>query len=190
MGDITNNFSYHEFRPHGADRQWTPNSQYQKLLVDMLAKQLQVVRSKMDLGSWMRVTSGVRTLLDYKRLKSLGYHPSETSDHNFGFAVPLSKTNRKYKKFGYTYNFSVGAADIVPVNMDAKDLFELAVELSEKGLCSFSQIIYEENPRTGSKWVHFGNSHKLFRHNITMLINRTKYLQTMDGGYTYQKVRV
>jgi len=185
MGDITKNFSYSEFRPKKATKSWMPTSEYQKLLIDELAENLQVVRSEMPSG-YMKITSGVRDKNDYERLKRLGYNPSRTSDHNCGLAIELPKHDRKYKKFGDTYNFAVGAADVVPVGMSAKELFNLSVKLVQGGKCNFGQVIYEKDPNSGAEWVHYGNSLKdLFAPQIIDMINRTQFMKTTDGGRTY-----
>jgi len=187
MGDITKNFSYYEFRPHGTPKSWLPTSEYQKLLVDTLAENLQTVRSEMPSDSWMKITSGVRTLSDYQRLKNAGYKPSKTSDHNFGVSIPLDKHTSKYKKFGDTYNFSVGAVDVQPSGMSTKDLFNLSVKLVQGNQCDFGQVIYEYDPNTGAEWVHYGNSlAELFTYVIVDMINRTQFMKTLDGGRTYQ----
>jgi len=187
MGDITKNFSFHEFKPKKATKSWVPTSEYQRALLTQLAENLQVIRSEIPEDCYMRITSGVRTLEDYDRLKKLGYRPSKTSDHYCGVAIPLPKHDRKYKKFGETYNFAVGAADIVPVGMSTEDLFNLSVKLTQGGKCDFGQVIYEKDPSSGAEWVHYGNSLKeLFAPQIVDMINRTQFLKTLDGGRTYQ----
>jgi len=187
MGDITKNFSYYEFRPNGSTKSWMPSSEYQKILLNELAENLQVIRSELPDGCYMEVTSGVRGLDDYNRLKKLGYKPSKTSDHNCGVSIPLPKHDRKYKKFGETYNFSVGAADIVPVGMPVTDLFNLSVKLTQGGKCDFGQVIYEKDPNSGKEWVHYGNSLKdLFAPQIIDMINRTQFMKTLNGGRNYE----
>ena len=187
MGDITRNFSYYEFRPYNAPKSWTPTSEYQKLLIDGLANNLQVVRSEMPPRCWMRITNSVRTLPDYTRLKNKGYNPSKTSDHNCGVSIPLAKHTRKYKIFGDTYNFAVGAADGQSVGMSIKDLFNLSVKLTQGGKCDFGQVIYEYDPNKGNEWVHYGGSLKgLFKDPIIDMINRTQFMKSVDGGRNYE----
>jgi len=188
LGTITTNFSYHEFRPKLADRSWVPNGEYHKLLLDTLAKNLQVVRSNMPFRAYMNVSSGVRTMGDFYRLTEAGYRPSTTSDHYCGTAVMLTPDDKKYKKFGDTYNFAVGAADIVPVNMEVWDLFKLSYRLVKEGMCDFGQIIYEKSD-DGKEWIHYGNSLKdLFSKTIIDFIARDKFMQSIDGGKTYTVV--
>lgn len=187
MGDLTSNFSYYEFKPHGAPRSWRPNSEYQELLIKELAENLQVVRSELPEGCYMKITSGVRTLSDYNRLINKGYKPSKTSDHNCGVAIPLEKHEKKFKKFGETYNFSVGAADVVAVGMSVKELFNLSVKLYQGGKCNFGQIIYEYDPNDGDEWVHYGNSLKdLFAPQVVSMINRSRFMKSVNGGRSYE----
>ncbi|NJR75363.1 MAG: hypothetical protein HC773_20435 [Scytonema sp. CRU_2_7] len=105
MGTASKNFDYNEFRPNGADSTWMPDSSLQKILLDNLILNLQVVREAMPTGSYMRVTSGVRNLVDFERLIEAGYNPSETSDHNFGLGVRLRRHSTKISVFGATYTF-------------------------------------------------------------------------------------
>jgi hypothetical protein len=190
MGDITKDFSYYEFRPHGTAKKWIPRSQYRRRLLNNLAKNLQIIRNEIPAGAYMKVTGGVRTLSDYDRLRKKGYNPSETSDHYCGSSVPLSYGSKKYKKYGETYNFAVGAADIVPKGMGVWDLFVLAATLTKKGECDFGQIIYEKSPNQDpakvKEWVHFGGSLKgIFSNAIIKLVARSQFMKTTNGGKSY-----
>jgi len=187
LGDITKNFSFYEFKPKNEPKSWKPNSYYQKMLITTLAKNLQIIRNKLPSGSYMKVTSGVRLLSDYERLKAAGYRPSKTSDHNCGVAIKLKPDTFKFKKFGETYNFSVGAADIVSVGMSVWDLFKLSFRLTKESMCDFGQIIYEKIPGTEIEWIHYGNSLKhFFSSHIIKMISRQKFLKSLDGGKTYE----
>ena len=188
MGNITKNFSYNEFKPKLADNSWLPNGEYQKLLIDTLAKNLQIIRNNVPKGVTMKITSGVRTLSDYYRLVEAGYNPSKTSDHYCGTSVPLKPDDKKYKKFGETYNFAVGAGDIVSTGMKIWDLFKLSYRLVKEGMCDFGQVIYEKN-NNGKEWIHYGNSLKgLFSKTIIDFIARDKFMKSIDGGKTYTVV--
>ena len=137
----------------------------------------------------MKVTSGVRVLSDYERLILAGYKPSKTSDHNCGVSIPLEPGTKKFKKFGETYNFAVGASDIFPVGMGVWDLFKLSFRLTKEGMCDFGQIIYEKNPEDGKEWVHYGGSLKeLFTEEVIKMINRHKFMKSIDGGRSYSIV--
>jgi len=188
MGNITQNFSFYEFRPHDKSKSWLPDNDYQEFLLRILATNLQVVRDKIPDGSYMKITSGVRTPSDYDRLILSGYRPSSTSDHYCGTAINILDY-RKRKKFGSTYNFSVGAADVQPVGITARQLFNLSFRLVKEQMCDFGQVIYEKNPSTGAEWVHYGNSlKKLFSEKIISMIGRIQFMQSIDGGLTYTQV--
>lgn len=184
---ITKNFSFYEFRPKGRPKTWLPSNEYQKKLIVELAQNLQIVRTAMPRRTWMQITSGLRALADYDRLVRSGYRPSKTSDHNCGNAIRLSTGSRKFKKYGPTYNFSVGAADIVPRGFSAIGLFLLAKEMTEVKECNFGQVIYEKNPRNGAEWVHFGADPSfVFSDEIVEFISRTQFMQSLNGGRSYQ----
>ena len=188
---VTPHFYYHEFRPKARPKTWMPTNQYQRMLMENLAQNLQVIRSAMPENSSIQITSGLRAPADYKRLKKNGYNPSTTSDHNFGNAVPLKINTPKFKKYGPTYNFSVGAADCVPTGMSTIDLFHLAIDLTKNNKCRFGQVIYEKNPATGAEWVHFGGDPKfVFSDNIIQFLNRTQFMESLDGGKSYNGISV
>lgn len=185
MMKITNNFWWHEFAPHGAGRDWLPQHKLMQLMLKILAENLQILRSYYS-QSIFNVSSGVRSLVDYQRLKAAGYNPSTTSDHYCGQAIPLESGTSKFKKYGSFYTFSVGAADIVPSGISSMDLFSLAVDFDLKGKVNFGQIIYENNPASGSEWIHFGNDPGLFfQPEVVEFFQRKKYLTSIDGGKTY-----
>lgn len=186
MGNITKNFSFYEFRPFGTSKSWKPISDYQELLIITLAKELQKVRD-LVIKSPMEINSGVREYSDYQRLLDSGYKPSETSDHYFSNVIPIKVNNPKYKIFGKYYIFSVGAVDVEMPNID--DNFKKIIKYDKQGIINFGQIILEKN--NNSKWIHFSNDYnKFFMLNIVKLINKERYLQSLDNGKTYQKVNV
>lgn len=183
MGDITNNFSFYEFKPKGMSKTWKPKFKMQKLMIVELANDLQVVRKKANRS--MRITSGVRAgKKDYDRLIKLGYHPSSTSDHYCGNVVSIPTKHKKRKIFGPHYCYSVGAADIVTKDME--EVFNISIDLDKQKKTNFGQIIWERNTLTGSEWIHYGNDPiKFLTPTICNLINRTRYMITIDGGKTY-----
>jgi hypothetical protein len=189
MGDLTKNFSASEFKPKAAPSTWAP-TQYQLLLLKSLATNLQVIRDNVSGLTAMTITSGVRDMAEVERLLKQGYNPSATSDHFCGLAVKIGKDDKKYAKFGDTYNFAVGAADIVPSGVSPMQLFMEAMKLIKDGKCGFGQIIYEKNPATGAEWVHFGNNVAyFFSEAIVNLIARPRFLHSMDGGKTYSVIK-
>lgn len=187
---ITKNFSFWEFKPKNAKKTWMPTNKYQEELIRNLAENLQIIRSAMPAGNSMSITSGVRSPSDFERLIAAGYQPSSTSDHNCGYAVSLNKGTSKYKKYGPTYNFAIGAADIVPRGgMTVEELFSLAISKTKAGLCHFGQVIYEKNPATGAEWVHFGGDPRPFlAPHLIRFLGRQQFLQSLDGGKSYQVV--
>jgi len=185
MMKVTDSFWFHEFAPHGADQSWLPQNKIMQLMIKHLAENLQILRSHFE-NSLFKISSGVRTLIDYQRLKISGYNPSVTSDHYFGQAIPLEPKTDKYNKFGAFYNFGVGAADIIPVGVSAAWLFKTAVQFDLEKKVNFGQIIYENNPANGSEWVHFGNDPNLFfQSDVCDFICKRKYLTSNDNGKTY-----
>jgi len=186
LSKITQNFFYNEFRPAGAPVTWMPISDYQNILITMLANNLQIVRSSMPPGSTMTISCGVRVLSDFNRLVSQGYHPSPTSDHFCGNAVPVDSISDKFKRYGPVYYFSVGAADIIPNGMDNDLLFRMAVQMTLRGVCRFGQIINEQDIKKGTKWVHFSNDYSsIFSSDMVKFLNKQPFLTTIDGGLTY-----
>lgn len=183
--DVTDNFSYYEFRPKDTPKTWRPEFELQNIMIIELAENLQVLRN--EFGMPMTINSGVRVIDDYNRLLRAGYNPSSTSDHYCANIVPIKPTNKKYTLFGSLYSYSVGAGD-VKINGDYTGLFNLALLLNMEGKTHFGQIILESTS-SGAKWIHFGNNpSKFFSEAICNLINRTPYLATTNGGKSYTKI--
>ena len=186
---ITKNFSFYEFAPNGAETNWLPDNQYQKMLLMILANNLQIVRSQMPTYSFITISSAVRLKSDFDRLKAEGYNVSETSDHNYGNSVLLTPGTNKYKKFGPTYIFSVGAADCVPTGITPKELFNIAMQLIKSNKCKFGQVIHELDPVTKKEWVHFGGyENYFFSEQMVKFLGKKMFLQSIDGGKTYKEI--
>jgi len=154
---------------------------YQMSLVQLLADNLQKVRDLLQPFARggkqvsITITSGVRTMEDYERLKNQGHNPSKNSDHFCGFQPGSSPT--------------VGAADFKVNNctLSLKDISLLMIEWDKSGKIHFGQIIYEFNPKTGNCWIHVGNDwNQVFKDGIK--VSRTKYMQSLDNGKTYTKI--
>jgi len=183
---LTTNFDLTEFKPTGAPITWVPSSQYQLFLLQTLANNLQIVRSAMPSGCTMTITDSVRLSNDFNRLISLGDHPSPTSDHYCGNVVTIDQTSPHYAQFGSTYFMSVGAADVIPNGMDLQSFFNLAITLTQNNQCKFGQIIIEQNPDSGQKWVHFATDYTaIFSDKMIAFLNRPHYEISNDGGLTY-----
>lgn len=188
---ITKNFSYWEFGPNGCDHRWVPKSEWQQMLIMDLALNLQKLRDAANkirrANVSIHIISGIRTLADYYRLQGQGYHPSQTSDHFCGVAVPLTEGTTKFNKFGETYTFSVGAGDCVPSGISTKNFANLAMEQFRRDHVHFGQIIYEYNPVSKGSWVHLSNSYRnYFSSQIVTWLGKTPFLQSLDGGKSYQ----
>jgi len=187
MSNITKNFAYAEFRTYGAPSTWLPLNDYQKFLIDNLAKNLQIIRDHLLANCSMTITSAVRNEADFSRLSILGYHPAEASDHYCGNAIMINPSSKNFKKYGRYYYLSSGAADIVPSGISVEELFQLAVKLTRSDVCKFGQIILEEDRSRNTKWVHFANDYNLiFSKDVINFLGREKFLTTNDGGKTYK----
>jgi hypothetical protein len=189
---ITENFSFWEFAPNSVKdkKSWMPDSEYQNEMVCTLARNLQIIRSLLPPKCQMSIISGMRHPDDFIRLKKQGYNPSETSDHNFGYSVGLTKGGDKFKRFGPTYNFSVGAADVSPKGISAWDLFKLSIDAVNGKKCTFGQVIYEKNPKSGSEWVHYGNDPAAFFSPwVVILMRRNRFMTSTDNGKTYNIIQ-
>ena len=188
MGDITNNISYHELRPNGTPDTWMPEFPMQKLMLNILAQNIQLVINHFP-NCHVTFASGVRTASDYLRLQQSGYNPSPISDHFCGNIVPIDKSLNYdyYKYFGPYYMFSVGAADTIPTT-NIMDFFKLAVDLNKQGVTDFGQIIHETDPVKNTEWVHMSNNLNMFYSlRVTSILPpRPPYQYTTDGGKTYQ----
>ena len=188
MGDITKNFSYSEYKPKGAPRDWKPESSYLDMMVIAHAQMLQVVRD--EYGSGMTITSAVRSESDYYRLLEKGYFPSATSDHNFGQTMKIPDTgnsNLKKKRFwGDYYNFSVGATDVVSANV--KEMYQCAVELTRRGVISPRQVIYEYHDGKDVEWLHIaGQPHLFFSGDLyDKVTEKPVFMYTTNGGRSYK----
>jgi len=186
---ISKNFYYYEVRPHNKPKSWIPSSKYQNSLVLNVIKNVQVVRNEFSAGAYMIITSGVRTLEDHQRLLDSGYNPSITSDHYFGEAPKIPIGIYKHKKYGVTYNFAMGAVDIVSVGVSIANMFDIAIDLTEQNKCSFGQIIHESSS-SGKEWVHFGGDPKPFlSKDMIDFLNKKKYMISVDNGHTYKELK-
>jgi len=188
---ITKNFSFWEFGPKGCDHRWIPEGEYLQILVLDLAHNLQKLRDKANKirkgNVSIHISSGIRTIADHHRLQGAGYHPSQTSDHFYGAAVPLTPGTAKCNKFGANYVFSSGAGDCIPSGISVESFFQLAMKMYRRSEVHFGQIIYEHDPIRKSKWVHLSNSYtNYFSDQIVQWLGKKPFLQSLDGGKSYQ----
>lgn len=173
---LTENFSLNEFIK-------TDPTDYQLQLLQLLADNLQSVRNFLQEFALPKksvsisINSGVRTEADYERLIKNGYNPSKTSDHFCGYQLQAKPT--------------LGAADISVKNcsLSLKEIAAKIIEWDKNGLVHFGQVIYEKNPKTGGEWIHLGNDpHQIFNFNI--VVERKKYLMSLDNGKTYKAFKL
>jgi hypothetical protein len=182
---ITKNFSYWEFGPKGCSKRWIPDNEYQDRLIKNLAQSLQILRDCIKVP--IDISSGMRTMEDYYRLQGEGYNPSETSDHFFGTAIATNPAGRAYKKFGNTYNFSVGAVDATARGIKVHDFFIKAMKCHNEKNAKFGQVIYEKNPARNVEWVHIGGNHSDYLSPaIVSWLGKKPFLKSLDNGKTYQ----
>ena len=170
---LTSNFSLEEFIK-------TTPTDYQRYLLTLLAKNLQIVRDKLQPFALNKskavsisITSGVRTQDDYNRLIKQGYNPSKTSDHFCGIQLDGNPT--------------LGAADIVVNNcsLSLKDCVKKIIEWNKTNQVNFGQVIYEYNPAIKKAWIHLGNDCSLIFKDCSFN-KRKKYLMSLDNGKTYK----
>ena len=71
-----------------------------------------------------------------------------------------------------------------------KEFFERVVELVKDGKCTIGQVIYEYTPKTKSEWIHISNHPSFFfSKDIVKQIGRHQFMQSLDGGKTYQIIK-
>lgn len=140
----------------------------------------------------IKIVSGVRFPSDHNRLKKQGFNPSETSDHLFGNIVKL-RNPAKIRVYGKYFQFSVGAADIMP-SCGAKEAWDvLAPHFVRERSCialpngdvKIGQIILE---RRRSFWLHISNPKELVYNSFVAetFLKVEPFLQSMDNGTTYK----
>lgn len=162
------------------------------LLKSLCEDVLQPIRN--FLGCRIKVTSGLRTAKDRARLKAAGYNVSETSDHDFGETVPLSRTS-KIARFGGFYSYSVGAGDIMPVCGAEAAFWKLRqyfnpltgeLNLPEQ-IIKVGQLILEHGR---GYWIHTSNPATLIYSEVfaQKFLKKSPFLISLDNGRTYQSV--
>jgi len=181
---LTKNFSLDEF----TNELEIPD--YRLFLVQGMANILQTIRNVLCCS--IQITSGMRSQADFDRLRKAGYNPSETSDHNYGLPIMLDSSNPKFRTFGAIYNFSVGAADIVP-DIGAENAWKQLEPLCDReqnlivGI-RIGQFILEKGLPGATPWIHVSNHPEIAfsRELVRKFLNRPCFLTSVDGGKTYQ----
>lgn len=162
------------------------------LLKSLCEDVLQPIRN--FLGCRIKVTNGLRTATDRERLKAAGYNVSETSDHDFGETVALSRTS-KIARFGGFYSYSVGAGDIIPACGAEAAYWKLRpyfdpvtgeLNLPAQNI-NVGQLILEHGK---TYWIHASNPATLVYTNVfaQKFLKKSPFLISLDNGRTYQSV--
>jgi len=146
------------------------------------------------LGCKIKITSGLRTTEDHRRLIAAGYSPSETSDHFFGAMVRLT-SHRKIARFGGEYPFSVGAADIIPACGAEAAYWKMRpyfdAETGElnlpAGVVKIGQFLLE---KSRTYWVHVSNPATLVysKDFAKKYLKKTPFMLSLDNGRSYQSI--
>ncbi len=158
------------------------------------------------IGVPLRLSNGVRTEKDYKRLLRAGYYPSITSDHfaqNVVSLKTLAKDHPKRLLYGDYYKFSTFACDVSghfnPTEL-ARDMY-LTIEDKVgkgksfiKGLEDVRQLIVEAQTLKGKiiSWLHISLPVELIYSTemseiISDMTYKTKYLKMNEGNYEKTK---
>lgn len=178
---LSRNFWASEF----SSRPWTELNPQEKIMLENLAQE--ILQPARDQLGRMIVTSGIRDVKDYHRLIAKGYYPSETSDHFYGASLIL-RSAKKIKKYGKRYSYSVGAGDIVPVDVEPYEAFKFMINLYKKSKIQYGQLIYEKH--NSKEWIHVSNPPTLIysKKFVDKFLTRIPVLQSLDGGRTYRSV--
>lgn len=142
----------------------------------------------------IKVVSGIRFPSDNNRLRVQGFNPSETSDHLFGNVVKLHNAV-KIRKYGKYYQFSVGAADVIP-DCGADRAWDILAPFFNKntatidlprGQIAIGQVILE---RRKSYWLHISNPKRLIytEEVIQPYLKSEPFLKSLDNGVTYTNI--
>lgn len=157
-------------------------------LIREQAKMLQYFRGVVG-NVPITISSGVRTDSDFMRLRSMGYNPSKTSDHNFGYPVKLTKGSTKYKKYGEYFVDSVGATDITTDIKPVTECFKEIVEdiMSKKSPYQPKQVIFEVSDK-GNQWIHISNDPSIiFGEKYESFTGKKKqFLYSLNNGKSYK----
>ena len=87
------------------------------------------------------------------------------------------------------YASSLSFAEKKTICQIVGELDEGIFRLTKEGMCNFGQVIYEKNQKTGVEWVHYGNDPaEFFTEEIVKMINRKKFMQSINGGKSYSVV--
>lgn len=140
----------------------------------------------------IKIVSGVRFPSDLNRLRAQGYNPSETSDHLCGNIVKL-RSAVKIRQYGKYFQYSVGAADVIP-SCGAKEAWDvLKVHfVRENGIIALptgniqiGQVILEKR---NSYWLHISNPKTIVysKAMADLYLKTEPFLISLDNGKSYK----
>ena len=131
-------------------------------------------------GKGLVVSSGIRSLASYNRLKAKGYNPAKTSDHFFGQDIG-------------GYKLSAGAFDIVPADKNPEAFFKFLLDhLNRKtnelvfpngSKVKVGQILIEKGKV--SKWIHISADRTKLNSKAAPYSIRVG--ESMDNGKSFVK---
>jgi len=192
---VSDHFEYEEFCKRDQEI-LTPVQMY--MLINLCQNILEPIRShlcvvcKRDVS--IKVVSGIRFPSDNNRIRAQGFNPSETSDHLFGNIVKLHNAV-KIRKYGKYYQFSVGAADIIP-DCGADRAWDILLPFFNRNTstidlpgCSIpiGQVILEKRK---TFWLHISNPKRLIftEQVVETYLKSEPFLKSLDNGCTYNPI--
>lgn len=172
-------FALSEFEAAGFPVAPTP---LEKFLLKNLVTILDPIREA--LGFPLHVNDCYRTEAKYQKLMLNGHHPSPTSDHFWGQAMPTSPAQAP--TYGPFFTMGVGAVDL---GVGAADIEAAFAKIRALKLPLGQCILEQSGP--SSKWIHIANP-KTLCYSQRVLdavgLNPHKYMRSRDGGLTYEDV--
>jgi len=188
---ITDNFSLDEFTNN--DKSIIVNDVMMFMIKSLCENVLEPLRNFW--GCKVKINSGIRTEKQNSILIKNGYNPSDKSDHFYGASVK-TKTEKTRRRYGDTYNFSVGAVDIMPVcGGFALAAFDKTRQLFQPqynminlpgGAIKIGQFILEKG---NSYWIHVSNHPSIIYSNkfVSSFLEKKPFLISLDNGKTYKE---
>ena len=174
--------TYRDIKPRGSGPRWTPDSNYQSMLINKMVDNLTMLQSKLPRGCKLVVVEGV---VDPDIIKSR--IEGESVDHLFG---KVCKSDIEHiSDFGSNFPFSVGAVDLTVTNMYISELFKIIVTESERTHLRIGHAALHRGYADCRPWIHINNDpYEVFGPDIgTMLRRHSKYTLTDDGASTFRE---
>jgi len=147
---LTKNFSVKEII--GGNKDWKKYADKTQNMIFAMANMLQFIRDIYERP--VRISSGLRDISDYERMKNNGLNPSPTSDHFYGQDIGCIKGSAAEKKYGAIYKLSVGAADFTVDGFDIIKVYNDLLKYKYDKVLKCGQLLLEKN---NSYWIHIAN---------------------------------